>query len=888
MERNHCGQRRRSGPHKVRHEFGHWLAAALLLGAPWARAQDNPGGDAAPGTDFSDLFGFLDDGDDQAAPDAAPAPAAQAPEAAPAANVELIPVAAGDAVPQQAPPERAPARNALLEEVVVTAQRRSESINDVPIAITAMSGDAMAAVGIIDTRDLGSVVPGFTAADSGYNTPVYTLRGIGFNDTTYTATSTVGVYVDEVSLPYSIMTKGANLDLERVEILKGPQGTLYGRNTTGGAINYIARKPTDTLEYGLNASYSSFQTTDVELYLSGPFGDTLKGRIALKDLRSQEGWQKSLSRPGDTLGRQDKQAVRAALEWLPSDRLSFRFTLDGWRDYGESQSPQPIYISAQNPFFQPSAELYGIPIGVITSNLTNIPLVGNPVLAPQVENAETVDPASDDVRHTDWSEELDWRLRDSYWSTALRGDWSLTDTTTLTGIASYGKVRSDGSTFSQSGLPVLNSEQEIFAGIETANLELRLAGLWGDGNHWLFGANAAFDSGEELHHVYADTVSALFPNPVTGESMLATRLDIAGQTDARSIGVFFNGDWRATDTLRLTLGARYSDELRDFSGCSREADDSSGLAPIALETVFNVTAASRGNPTFPVGDGECLTLDENGDNEMYQGELKEDNLSGRIALDWTPLDAVLFYLSYTRGYKSGGFPVTNSSDQVQYTPVTQEQLLALELGGKFTVVEGLLKLNFAAFDYDYTDKQLLTRFADPIFGPLPILRNAPRSTVRGAELDFQLTPLDGLFISAAGSYIDTRIDEFMSTTIGGEEDHDFSGRPFNFAPLLQYNALIDYSLPLGAYVAGAGLDYSYTGETNSTLEGDPRYAHRDFGITNARLRLADADGRWTLMLWGRNVFDEFSQNSVFQQGDAIVRYAGQPRTIGLTFTYQGF
>ncbi|MFA5939482.1 MAG: TonB-dependent receptor [Sinimarinibacterium sp.] len=795
-----------------------------------------------------------------------------------------------EAAPAQAPapaPRPASPRGGLeIEEIVVTAQKREESANDVPIAISTFTGDTLDALGITDTRDLGVVTPGFTAADSGYNTPVYTLRGIGFNDTTYTATSTVGVYVDEVSLPYSIMTKGANIDVERVEILKGPQGTLYGRNTTGGAINYIARKPTETTEYGVTASYGSFQTTDAEGYLSGPLADTLRGRIAVRDLRSQDGWQESMTRPGDTLGRQDKQSGRAALEWRPHDDWFMRFTLDGWRDRSESQAPQAIYIVPNNPIYNPNT-----PAGMALSQLLGLP--GTPFVAPQVENAQTVPPDSDDVRMADWPDELDLRLNDSYWGAALRSDWNMngngTDATTLTLIGAYGEVKSDGSTFSQSGLPFIHVEQEIFAGIRTASGEARLTGAWGEDNHWLVGVNGAFDSGDELHHVLADSVSALFPDPVTGQGTIATRFNVGGVTRARALGVFVNGDARISDTLRLTLGGRFSDEHRESDTCNRESDDSQGLTPTTVETLFNIQAAARGNPSAPVDDQDCLQLDEQGNNEKYHGELDERNLSGRVSLDWIPLDRLLLYVSYARGFKSGGFPVTNATDQRQFFPVKQEKLLALELGGKLTLFPGLLHVDFAAFDYDYTDKQLLTRFMDPTFGPLPILRNAPRSTVRGAELDFQLTPIDGLFLSAAGSYIDTRIDEFVSTTISGEENHDFAGRPFNFAPLLQYTVLADYAFPLGdRYTLGLGADYSYTGKTNSTLEGDPHYAHRDFGLTNARVRLNAADGRWTLMLWGRNVFDEFSQVSIFQAGDTIARYAGQPRTVGLSLGYRGF
>lgn len=826
--------------------------------------------------------------------------AEQATEPSTDSTTELDTIAVGAEAAPEPLSSAAPVRGGGLgiEEVVVTAQRRAEAINDIPISITAFSGDTLAALGVTDTRDLGNVTPGFTAADSGYNTPVYTLRGIGFNDTTYTATSTVGVYVDETPLPYSIMTKGANLDVERVEILKGPQGILYGRNTTGGAINYIARKPTDTFEYGLTGTYSSFETTEIEGYASGPLTDDLKGRIAVKDLRSQEGWQRSLTRPDDRLGKKDKQSFRGILEWTPDADLFFRLSADGWSDRSDAQAPQAIFINPQNPIVPNTPAAVGQVLDVLQNLTTPVPGVGalvqtlnnrlgnNVILAPQVANHPTVDQNTDDMRVADWAPQHRWMLDDNYWNVALRNEWTLDDSTTLTSIASYAQVASDGSSLPQSGLSVYNSEQIITAGINTTSLESRLAGQWGDGNNWLLGVNAAFDDGNESHYIFTDTQSALFPDPITGQALLASRITVAGSTRARTLGIFANGDWRFADTLKLTLGMRYSDEARKFHGCSREGPDSQG---IGLELLFNALAATKGNLSFPVKDGECLTLDENGNNDEFHGKLDEDNLSGRAVLDWTPINHYLFYASYARGFKSGGFPVTNSSDQIQYTPVTQERLDAFEIGSKTALIPRVLQVNTAAFYYDYTDKQLLTRFADPIFGPLPILRNAPKSTVQGVELDLQLTPIQGLFISGAASYIDTRIDEFVSTTISGEENHDFSGRPFNFAPRFQYSVLADYSFQIGARLnLGIGADYSYMSKTNSTLEGDPRYAHRAYGLTNVRLRLTTTDGHWSAMLFARNVFDEFSQISVFQLGDAIVRYAGEPRTVGLTISYNGF
>src|SRR5690606_21739340 len=182
-------------------------------------------------------------------------------------------------------------------EIIVTAQKRNERLIDVPMSITAASGDQLSKQGISDTAALTKLVPGFTYQQSNYGTPIFTIRGVGYIDYSVTAGPTVTAYIDQVPLPYSVMTRGATLDLERVEVLKGPQGTLFGQNSTGGAVNYIAAKPTDELRAGVDLGYGSYNEVIAGAFVSGPLTDTLRARLAVRS-EYMDGWQKSLTRPG--------------------------------------------------------------------------------------------------------------------------------------------------------------------------------------------------------------------------------------------------------------------------------------------------------------------------------------------------------------------------------------------------------------------------------------------------------------------------------------------------------------------------------------------------------------------------------------------------------------
>ena len=746
----------------------------------------------------------------------------------------------------------------VIEEVVVTAQKKSESVNEVPIAISAISGGALKSLGVTDTRDLGVVIPGLTYADSGYATPIYTLRGIGFNDATYNATSTVGIYIDEVNLPYSAMTKGANLDLERVEVLKGPQGTLYGRNTTGGLINYIANKAGDTFEAGITVGASRFRTTEIEGFVSAPLSDSIGIRVAARNIHSSEGYQYSLTRPDDTLGKVDKQSARAALDWQVSDTLEFRFVIDGWRDNSEPQAPQPIGVIAQNG------------------------TAGEAALSPFITSHPLVPEDSDDVRVADWATDYDWQLNQSFLQESIRGIWSPGDTLKFTAILSHGKVEDNGTLLPQSGYSVLNAEQQLDADIETTAAEFRAEGNFGESLDWMVGGNLSEDKGFENHKLFIDTNSALYP--VAGTNPVSNFVGTFGEFDSTQTAGFVNLNWYIVDSLKLDVGVRYTRDVRDFTGCSYEPLDAEGTG---LTATFNLIKLSQGGlPTMEKGD--CVTLDGSGGNDQFESTLAEENISGRAAISFTPNDNLLLYSSFSVGFKSGGFPVLSSSSQDQYEAVEQEELLALEFGAKQTLLDGALQLNSSVFYYDYRDKQLLTRLRDDVFGPLPVLKNAPRSNVKGVELEVTATPLDGLLFKASGSFIKTEIEEFMSTGFDGSPQ-DFSGNPFNFSPELEYTLLVDYSRFIGEnFLAGIGVDYSYTDESNSTLDQNPQFRQDSYGLMNVRVRLEDANETWKASVYSNNVSNEFSTVSIIQAGDGAARFAGRPNIVGVSFSYNWF
>lgn len=235
-------------------------------------------------------------------------------------------------------------------DIVVTAQRRSESINRVPLSIQAFSGTQLTNSGVTDASSLPLLTSGLNFARSSANTPIYTMRGIGFNTPNLSSTSPVGAYYNEVALAYPYMTNGPIYDLERVEVLKGPQGTLYGRNTTGGLINFITNKPSKKLEAGLSTELGNYRTYNFEGYVSGPLSDTLGVRLAGRWENSDRGWQHSVTRD-ERLGKKDRLALRGTVAWNPNDRLALDIVGSYWRDHSDTIAGQAVRLDADQPAF---------------------------------------------------------------------------------------------------------------------------------------------------------------------------------------------------------------------------------------------------------------------------------------------------------------------------------------------------------------------------------------------------------------------------------------------------------------------------------------------------------------------------------------------------------
>jgi outer membrane receptor protein involved in Fe transport len=724
-----------------------------------------------------------------------------------------------------------------LEEIVVTAQKRSESANSVPMSISALSGDDLRAQGINDVGDLEKVVPGFTYTPSPYAVPIYSIRGIGFNESSLGAKPDVSVYVDEVPLAFPIMTAGAGLDLQHVEVLKGPQGTLFGQNSTGGAINYVAAKPTNTFEAGVDVDYGRFNSVNLEGFVSGPLSDTLRGRIAIRSEQSGD-WQQSYT-TGNTTGRKNKFSERAILDWTPVEALKVEFSLSGYVDKSDNQAAQFLAFT---------------PLGV---DLAAVPGVA----------AYTQAPGND--RAADWGPRSEYPRDDLLIQPALRVEYALPyglQLTSLTSYAHYNETNAED----PDGVTYQNLEYVTDAQIRSFNQEVRLAGLIGNEAHWIVGGNYARDTVDQKDNGFDGYDTNGY---ALGAPGFFTYYNLSDQTFADT-AAFANIDYDVLPAVTLHAAARYTKADLAFNGCTGDSGDG------ALAAAWNRVFGTDANP------GQCVTLSPTFTTGSVSKTLDQDNVSWRTGIDWKPADAALLYANVSKGYKSGSFPILSASVSGQLDPVTQESVLAYETGFKLTALDRTLQLNGALFYYDYTDKQIRGRVVVPVFGPLEALVNVPKSDIKGAELEVTAVPFTGLTAKLGATFIDSQIKNFTNYDPDGVQGN-FTGESFPLTPRWQGFADAQYEWPvrdsLSAFVGG---NLSARSGTNGGLGDLPLLNIPSYALLDLRAGVATSDGKWRFSLWGHNVTDKYYWTIADHIADTTVRFAGMPATFGVSATYR--
>ena len=774
---------------------------------------------------------------------------------------------------------------AALEEVVVTATKRSQgqSVNDIPMSIQAFSADVLKNTGVSDAASLVQITPGLTFAKSAANTPIFTLRGIGFNTNNMSSTSTVGIYVDELAYAYPYMANGALFDVERVEVLKGPQGTLYGRNTTGGLVNFITNKPSQEFAAGVTAEVGNFQTTNFEGFVNTPISDKAAFRLAARIDQRNDGYQRSVTRD-ETNGEKDTFAVRASLNWELAEDLQLFVSATHWNDESDSVAPQIVGLNLDIPGFEP-AETRALQLDRDWDN---------------------------DIADWDPNGGIDgdgFATDSDFTSVTARIDYEINDSLKLVSLTGYNEVnRIDDNDQDGSNIEIFFNEAD--GSIESVSQELRLVGDY-DKLHYVLGAYYSNDeivdnnvgsydqSSQSLFlrfvpQALLDPTNAFFTPAEYAGGFRLFRLNL--QSESTSKAVFGKFDYDISDDLQASFGLRYTDNKLESVSCS--ADFNGNTLPIWNTAFF---ALSQGlNPFSPTAAADfaqlglgpvqrngCMTFtpDYAGIANPNRTPLEEDNVSGRFSLQYTVNDDWLLFGSISRGYKSGAWPVLTASHSGQLDAATQEKLTAYEFGTKNTLLDGAAQLNAAVFYYDYEDKQLLSEIEDLVFTTLPRLVNIPKSEVYGAEVDFNVQVNENLTARLGVSYTQSEVKEYEGFRRLGDFD-DFAGDEFPYTPEWQFTGFLTHDKPLSNGLGLiSNLSVSYRSDASAVIGEEPGFDVDGYALVNGDVSLYSTEGGWKVGVYAKNLFDEYYWTSVDTTTDPVYRIPGMPREYGVRLQY---
>ncbi|MEZ7272925.1 TonB-dependent receptor [Sphingobium sp. 10 DY56-G10] len=752
-----------------------------------------------------------------------------------------------DGAPAQA--EQPAADQSGLGDIIVTAQKREQRLNDVGVSVSVASATQLQSAGVIDAEGLGSIVPGFTASTSVFGPPVFSLRGVNFNSFQASAPPTVSSYIDEAALPYPVMGQALFLDVERVEVLKGPQGTLFGQNATGGSINVIAAKPTKDLSAGFRVDVNRWGETNAEGFVSGPLSDTLLARVAVQTTQFG-GWQRGYYLNNQKNGDQNKIAGRLLLDWTPTDRLKISVNLNASKDRSEQQQAQAFLIQPVNP-----AAASAAPFLTYRDHLPT------------------------NARDTDFDTGYDTRADSYTYQGVLRADYDINEALTLTSITNYVKTRFR-SPHDQDGTAVPMQPATAKADIKSINQEIRLSGNYADaGINFVLGASYG-----------KDDITEGVANAYTGYTGFPANSPAEWKYDLtqRGAAIFGSVDYEVVQGLTLTAGARYTETKQTINGCTFDKGGTPGIRGVSQSIVGAV------NPALAAAyvSGGCITIDDGGGAAaptflpiFADGEQKEHNIAWRGAVNYKVTPDVLLYASVSRGFKAGTFPVIVNLFNSVIKPVKQEKLTSYEAGAKLTLFDNHVQLNASAFHYDYVNKQFFS-FLPVLQGALvtATLVNIPKSTVDGADIDIT-AQFGGLRLNGGATYIKTKVSQYVGFDFAGQP-LDFSGKQFNYAPPWSANLDAEYKFDTGGDLSPfVGGTVTYRDKTFADLGEGADFAMPSYTLLDARIGVESING-WRLSLYGRNLTNKYYWNSVASAGDGAVRFTGEPRTYGANFSYR--
>ena len=736
------------------------------------------------------------------------------------------------------------AQGAALEEIVVTAQKREESLQDTPVAVSAFTADAIETKGIDDISEVASFTPNLvfdtTSPVSGLSSgAVVFIRGIGNTDFSLTTDPGVGTYVDGVYMSRSAGGVLDVLDVERIEVLRGPQGTLFGRNTMGGAISVTSHKPADEFQGKAELTAGDFSRLDVRASVDVPFSEAFRATFAVSE-KNRDGFVDRVL-VGDRLGDENKFALRASAVFEPGDNLDFQFSYDYTKI--DEQSAGSTLAG-----FTPGAGTVGY--GLATYG--DIP-------AGLADLSQYITDGADDISYATGATGTELDINGLSLHGTYRGSGFDLKYTVAQRQTEGGFYR-DPDNSPHAITETLNPDYEH----RQTSHELQLTGAGFD-QRLKYVAGLYYFQEDGTDNVF---VPVFLPSPDLAVGFPAAITNRAA-VDTNSKAAYFQASWALSEIFSATAGVRQTKDEKDFVYTQYIGADIHGNPLPFFPGAVNKDGVFTPGLLPLVGNGSGAASDSFSETTF------------KFGVDASLADNTLLYYSFSQGFKSGGFVLRYVESVPDIRTFQPELVDSHEIGFKWQGFDDRVRLNAAAFYSDYEEVQVT--FFDSLGGP--VTANAGTVEIKGLEVELTALVSDRLLLDVSYGYADagyTTINPISGLSLTLDESARLVNTPEN-----TFNIGLEYSLPIGGRQLAARVDYSYKDDVFNDSQNSPFLFQEAYDTLNASIRLSIGESVDVVVFVDNLTNERFieSGDSNFGLGFHEANY-NRPREYGVTFRYR--
>ena len=727
-----------------------------------------------------------------------------------------------------------PVMGAEIEELIVTAQHREQNVQDVPITVTAIGGEELFKADIHDAATIALHVPGLSYTEFAAGQALLSMRGISSIDDGAGLDNSVGLFLDGVFIGRLASINFDMFDLERIEVLKGPQGTLFGRNSIGGAISVVTRKPSQEFDGRVGVTVGNHGTQRYQGFVTGSLGENLAGKISVNH-REHDGFVRNVllntelqdenqtSLRGQLLFTRDDSEWVLSADWMNDDRA------DMGRTPVANNAPI-LQIAAANGVSGPRQQASPAD-GFSRRNAYGISLNG------EIDYEQGVLTTITAIRHA----EADWEMQ------------------------------SVGAGLGAIGLPFDEVFDDILEDIDTFSQEFRWTSkLDGNFNYTagLFYFTEEVDRVEQFKITAAGTYGPGFVSQNVGSQAIIGNEYTRTANETTSYAVYGQGTYDINEQISVTFGGRYSNDSKDYLATAVDCGGD------RVGTAFE---------NFPECEGLGGSLSIVSESFTVTPSDSWSDFSAMASLQYRPTDDTMWFGTVSTGYKSGGFAGSQGIEAVAADPVNPENATNYELGFKGDLFDRTMRLNATAFFTDYEDLQIV-RFgpvAGSAFGTF-VTANIGTADIKGAEIEFIWNPTDQFSFSGNYAYLDTEVNGLIIETNAGLQD--VSGSTLRQAPKTSYNLVAEYEVPMESGTVDLRLELSHV-DRQITDYVDQRTRADEHDLIDARIAWTDSYDKFEIAVWGKNLLEEDYISHSYVIGPGVIGVWGAPRTFGITATY---